>query len=93
MQPNQSNRIKSIEKIVSAFAGIEKMPKALIRYGSYLSIAIWAIGTILVLLNNTILSYDSYLDMLSKEIVKVSFEIAAEAIIGGLILDFVFKRQ
>jgi len=88
----QANLIKKIDKIVDAFNKMDKMPKALIKYGCYVFLGLFVIGTIMVLLNNTILTYDSYFDLLSKSIVKVSFSIAAEVIIGGLLLDFVFKK-
>ncbi len=92
MQSKQSNRIESIEKIVSAFNKMQKLPKTLIKYGLYVFTGIFAIGMILVTLNNTLLPYNHYLDMVSKEIVKVSFIIAAETIIGGLVMDYVFKK-
>lgn len=46
----------------------------------------------MALLNTTVLNYDSYMDLVSKSLVKISFSIAAEAVIGGLVLDFVFKK-
>lgn len=92
MQLKQSNRTNNIEKIISAFGKMQKLPKTLIRYGTYIFTFIFVIGMILVILNHTLLPFDPYLDMVSKEIVKTSFIIAAEAIIGGLIMDYVFKK-
>ncbi len=92
MQLNQSDRTKKIEKIISAFSKMQKLPKTLIRYGTYIFTGIFVIGMILVILNNTVLQFDPYLDMVSKEIVKTSFVIAAEAVIGGLIIDYVFRK-
>lgn len=92
MQSKQTNSTKNIEKIITAFGNIEKLPKALIKYGCYAFFGILTIGTISVLLNNTVLPYNFYFDMVSKEIVKKSFIIAAEFIIGGLVMDFVFKK-
>jgi len=88
----QSNIAKNIEKIRTAFTKMGKLPKALIKYGSCVFLAVFTVGTILVLLNNTLLPYNSYFDMVSKAIVTTSFTLAAEAIIGGLVMDFVFKR-
>ena len=88
----QSNITKKIDKIHAAFGKMEKLPKALIKYGCLLFLILFSIGTVMVLLNNTVLIYDSYFDFVSKSIVKVSFSIAAEAIIGSLILDYVFKK-
>lgn len=92
MQSNQPNRTKYIKKIISAFSGIRPLPKALLKYGTYAFLGILAIGSVMVLLNNTVLPYNSHFDMVSKEIVKTSFIIAAEAIIGSLAIDFAFKR-
>ena len=89
----QSNLLKNIEKILTAYVNMGKLPKALIKYGSYVFFGIFTIGTLLVLLNNTLLPYNSYFDMVSKAIVITSFTLAAEAIIGGLVMDFVFKKQ
>jgi hypothetical protein len=86
------NLYKNIAKIVSTFDKMSKMPKMILKYGCIIFLAILFAGTVLVLLNNKFLSYDSYLDLVSKSIVKISFSIAAEAIIGSLILDYVFKK-
>jgi len=88
----QSNLINKIQKIRSAFSKICKLPRALIKYGLFASLIIFIIGTVLVLLINTVLPYDSYFDMVSKELVKTSFTLAAESIIGGLIMDYVFSK-
>ncbi|NLK86959.1 MAG: hypothetical protein GX279_05655 [Clostridiaceae bacterium] len=92
MQSNQTDRIKKIEKIISAFSKLQKLPKTLIKYGLYIFTGIFVIGMILVILNNTVLHFDPYLDMVSKETVKTSFIIAAEAVIGGLIMDYAFRK-
>lgn len=92
MQSNQPNRTKYIKKIVTAFSGIQPLPKALLKYGIYAFLGLLVTGSVMVLLNNTILPYNSYFDMVSKEIVKTSFIIAAEAVIGSLAIDFAFKR-
>jgi len=92
MQLNQSNRAEYIKKIITAFNEIQPLPKALLKYGIYAFLGLLAIGSVMVLLNTTILPYNPYFDMVSKEIVKASFVIAAEIIIGSLAIDFVFKR-
>lgn len=92
MQSNQPGRTKKLEKVVTAFSRMHKLPKTLIRYGLYIFTGIFVTGMILVILTNTVLEYDPYLDMVSKEIVKTSFIIAAETVIGGLIMDYVFKK-
>ncbi|HOQ07691.1 MAG TPA: hypothetical protein PLP87_07760 [Clostridiales bacterium] len=93
MRARQSNRIKKIEKIAVAFNRMQKLPKTLIRFGLYVFLAIYVTGTILLILNNTVFPYDSYVDMVSKELVKVSFILAAEAIIGSIVMDYVFPHH
>ena len=92
MESKHSNRTKNIENIISAFSKMHKFPKALIKFGTYIFTGILVIGMILVILNNTLWQYDPYLDTVSKEIVKASFIIEAEAIIGSLIMDYVFRK-
>jgi hypothetical protein len=88
----QQNPIKSLEKVMNAFSKMEKLPKAMIKYGCIIFLGLLFAGTVMVLMNYTVLTYNSYLDIVSKSIVKTSFTIGAEAIIGGLVLDFIFKR-
>lgn len=87
------NLYKTIEKILTAFAGIGTLPKALIKYGSFVFFGVLTLGTLLVLLNHTLLPYNYYFDTASKALVITSFTLAAEAIIGGLVMDIVFKRE
>ncbi len=86
------NLSKNIEKIFDAFGKLEKLPKILLKYGSIVFFTLFLVGTVLVLLNNTVMVYDNYMDLVSKSIVKVSFSIAAEVIIGCLIIDYVSKK-
>lgn len=92
MQPNQSDRSGNIRKIKNAFGNMNKLSKALLNYGSYAFLMLFMIGTVLVILNHTLLPYNFYFDLVSKELVKTSFVIGAEVVIGSLVLDFVFKR-
>lgn len=88
----QFNLSKKVEKIITAFEKMAKLPKALMKYGCIAFLVLLAAGSVMALLNITVLNYDSYLDLVSKSLVKTSFSIAAEAVIGGLVLDFVFKK-
>ena len=92
MQPNQSDRSNNIRKIKKAFGSMNKPSKALLKYGSYAFLMLFIIGAVLVILNHTILPYNYYFDLASKELVKTSFVIAAEVVIGSLAMDFVFKK-
>lgn len=88
----QQNLIKNLEKVLKAFGKMEKLPKALIKYGCFIFLGLFLSGTVMVLLNYTVLTWNSYFDLVSKSLVKTSFTIGAEAIIGGLVLDFIFKK-
>lgn len=93
MRSRQSNYTENFRKIVSAFSRMQKLPRTLIRFGLYVFLAVYVTGTVLVILSNTVIPYDSNLDMVSKEIVKVSFILAAEAVIGSAVMDYVFSHH
>ena len=84
--------VKNMEKIVLAFKKIEKVPKALMKYGCIVFLVLLTAGSVMALLNISVVEYSTYLDLVSKSLIKISFSIAAEAVIGGLVLDFVFKK-
>jgi len=92
MQPNQSDRSRNIRRIKNAFGSMNNLSKALLNYGSYAFVILFIIGTVLVILNNTLLPYNFYFDFVSKELVKISFVLGAEVVIGSLVLDFLSKR-
>ncbi len=92
MQTNQSDRSRKIRKIMNAFGAMNNLSKALLNYGIYAFLMLFTIGTVLVILNHTILPYDFYFDFVSKELVKISFIVGAEVVIGSIVMDFVFKR-
>jgi hypothetical protein len=77
---------------MDAFGQLEKFPKTLLKYGSIVFFILFLIGTVMVLLTNTVLEFNTYLDLVSKSIVKVSFSIAAEVIIACLVIDYVVKK-
>lgn len=88
----QTNINKSLERIFTAFTALGTLSKKVIKYGSILFLILLVTGLVLMLLNYTVLSYSSYLDMVAKSVIKTSFSIAAEIIIGGLVLDYAFKK-
>lgn len=87
-----TNINKSMKRVFTAFRGLDTMPRKVVKYGSILFVMMLVSGLGLLLLNSIVLSYSSYLDLIAKSIVKTSFQVAAEVIIGALILDFVFKK-
>lgn len=72
---------------------MHKTSKILIKSGLFVFLALFVTGSVLVILNNTVLPYDPHFDMVSKELVKTSFILAAEAIIGGVVMDYVFSHH
>ena len=89
-------QIKRSNEIIKKFAAlndIDKISKAIIKYGSMFFMILLALGTLLIVLNNSVLEYDSYLDFVAKSIVKISFSILAEVIIGALAIDFIMGKK
>ncbi|AUG57793.1 MAG TPA: hypothetical protein DCE02_00255 [Ruminiclostridium sp.] len=84
---------KDIKKIVQEFDKINKYSKAIIKYGTQISLGLLLIGTIILVSNNRLIPYDSYLRLIGIEISKASFAILAQAVIGGLVLDYVNRRR
>lgn len=83
---------KSIRKIYSAFLRIDNMPKKTIKYGLWIFLAILSIGTLFMFYNRVVLKYDPYYEFIATEIIKASFVVLAEFLIGGLIFDYIAKR-
>lgn len=88
----QSNLVKKLEKIFEAFGKMGNLPKSIIRYGAHAFLALFIIGTVMVVYNH-VTNYDLYLEFIAKTIIKSSFTILAETVIGGLIIDFVFGKN
>jgi len=89
MQSNSSNVIK---RIAHAFDKMDKFPKAVIRHGIKVFLALFALGSLLVLYNRTMNGCDSYFEFAAISLVKSSFTILAEVVIGGLLMDYVLKK-
>jgi len=88
----QSNFGKSLEKIFSSLDNVNRFSKALIKYGTLIFILVFAVGCVLAVLNLTVLDFNVYRDFVAKSIVKTSFTLLAEAVIGGLIIDYVINK-
>lgn len=88
----QLNNMKKIEKIAKEFNKINHLSKLIIKYGIGAFIALFLVGALIILLYQTIFYSNDYTYYLGTLIVKTSFTILAEAIIGGLIIDFVASK-
>jgi len=94
MQTNNSKKVSSerIEKIFEEFKNVNSFSKSLIKYGSLVALSLLLLGTILLVLNQNVLDFDSYTKFIGTSIVKNSIVLLAEFIIGGLVIDYFTKR-
>jgi len=83
----------NINKIIKELTGIGNSPKKLIKHGIRVFLGFFALGTLLVVLNRVSFGYDSYIEFIAQSIIKNSFIMLAEFIIGGLVIDFLLKRK
>lgn len=89
----QTNLSKKVERIFNRFDQIGSLSKAIIKYGSLVFLLIFALGTVLVVFNREALNYNDYLEFIADSFIKSSFTIFAEAIIGGLLMDYFFRKN
>lgn len=87
------NITKNLEKILSAFDKLDKLPKSIIKIGSIIALNLLALGSLLLIFNHTVLIYDQKFELIARSVIKNSVTLLAEAFIGGLIMDYVFKRN
>ena len=88
----QSNLTRNIEKIFTELGKLSKFTKAIIKYGSQAFLALLTLGAVLVALNHSVFNYNFYTELIATTIVKSSFTILAEVIIGALLIDFALKK-
>jgi uncharacterized membrane protein len=83
-----SNISEKIKKIFMSFVKLNKITKNIIKYGTLISLALIVLGTILIYVNRSG-HFDVNLDFAATSLVKVSFTLMAEAIIGGILVDYI----
>lgn len=88
----QSNIQKRLEKIAVEFEKISKLSKLIIKYGTQSFIALFALGTLLIVYNQLFLGFDVGLQFTAISLIKNSFIVFAEVIIGSLLIDYIFKK-
>lgn len=93
MKPVYANINRGIEKIFSAFYKLNPFTKLVIKRGAQICLILLTLGTLLVFLNHTRFNYDSYFEFIATSVIKSSFTILAEVIIGGLLIDYVFNKK
>jgi ABC-type Co2+ transport system permease subunit len=89
----QMDQEKKLKKFLTAFDSIGKLPRNIIKYGLHIFLVLFALGTAIVVYSRVALGYEPYFEFIAMSIVKTSFTILAEAIIGGLLIDYVFKSR
>lgn len=94
MQTNNSKKLnlERIEKIFEEFKQVNSFSKSLIKYGSLAALIMLSLGTLVLILNQTVIDFDSYTKFIGTSIVKNSIIVLAEFIIGGLAIDYFTKR-
>lgn len=83
---------KKINKVINELSKLNKHTKLVIRWGGNIFLILFALGTLLIVLNRKTLNYNSYMEFIAMSIIKASFTILAEIIIGGLSIDYVFNK-
>ncbi len=83
---------KNIEKIFSEFNKLNKITKKVLHFGIVIFLAIFALGTVLYVINKSVWGFDLYYDFVATTIIKNSFIVFAEVTVGCLLLDYVFKK-
>ncbi|HOM02813.1 MAG TPA: hypothetical protein PLH43_08305 [Acetivibrio sp.] len=84
----QINKMKKIEKIAKEFNKLNRLSKLIIKYGIFTFIGLFLLGAVTIVMYQTVFYSNDYTYYLGTLIVKTSFTILAEAIIGGLVIDF-----
>jgi len=81
-----------LERILIKLTELSGIPKKLVKIGFILFILIFAAGTFIVVSNRYFFPYDSYYDFIGNQLVKNSFSVLAEFIVGAVGMDFVFGK-
>lgn len=88
----ERNLSKKWQKIVTAFSSLDKNTKKFMKIGLKVFILLFGAGTMLLGISHYVLNFNSYITFIANSIIKSSFTILAEIIIGCLILDFLFNK-
>ncbi len=87
------NLTKNLEKIRSEFNNLGRKNKIIIKTGSIISFILLILGALLIVCNHFFLNKDLFYELVARTLVKNSFTILAEAVIGSLVLDYLFKKN
>ena len=81
-----------IKKIVTSINGIEIFSRRIIKHGVQLALGLLCIALALYFINTGFYNYDYDIAFMTFSIFKTGVTIFAEAIIGGLLIDYFIKK-
>ncbi len=87
------NMPKNIQKIVTELKDLNNFAKNILIIGSRIALGMFLIGAFLITINHFLLNDSILVGITSRTIVKDSFTILAEVVIGGILLDFLSKKN
>ncbi|NLY43174.1 MAG: hypothetical protein GX066_04235 [Clostridiaceae bacterium] len=82
----------TFKKIVATMSGIGKLPRQIIMHGVQAATGVLVIALLLYFINKNIYNFDYYITFLSYEMASTGLTLFAEAIIGGLVIDYFIKK-
>jgi hypothetical protein len=89
----QQNIKSKWDKIASELGGVCPASKNIMKYGAAAFLMLFAVGTALVAVNHTLQNFDPVFEDNAIYLVRQSFVILAEFIIGGLVIDYLLKGR
>ncbi len=82
----------TVKKIINSINTVARPAKKIIVHGIQFSIGLLIIALILHFINNKVYIYNYYTVFIGFITAKTSVAIFAQAVIGGLFLDYIFKK-
>lgn len=82
-----------VSKIKKRFGELNTTSSLIIKHGMQFSCLLISIGLLMHLLNSYSGNYSIYLSSLSKYITEAAVTITAIIMIGGLMFDYLFKKN
>ncbi|MDK2798490.1 MAG: hypothetical protein PWP27_70 [Clostridiales bacterium] len=82
----------TIRKIFTTINSIGQLPKKIIVHGLQLANGLLIVALILFFINSSIYNFDYNITFITFVMAKTGLTIFAEAIIGGLLVDYFIKK-
>jgi|LSQX01.2.fsa_nt_gb uncharacterized protein YacL len=84
---------ENIKKIISSINGLHTLSRRIIVYGVQIATGGLIISLIMMFVNRYIYNYDYLLNSNTLSLAKTCVILFAEAIIGGLVIDYFIKKK